>query len=393
MPCARNRISILPSNLADKSGSWRCSNLTPPPITPGQQRLASSSTGANRQRCFSCDRKLRAPDDPGVHNSSVTKHLSLVISGSSHYVTTLPVSSFVVKGCTVRLSVIIPCYNAADTLGEQLDSLACQEWDQPWEVIVADNGSSDNSRAMAEAYLNRIANLRIIDASARKGGAFARNEAVRYAQSDAIVFIDADDVAAPGWVAAIGNALEHHAFVASRFDIEHLNHQSWISRTRSNPQAEGVQRISYPPHLPHSGGCGLGVRRALHEQIGGFDESLLRLMDTDYCFRIQLQSNVELTFVPDATVYVRYRDTLSGMFRQTRERAAYNVFLAARYRPAGQSRSHLRAWYRLIQRWFRLWLRLFTKVRSREQFAEWLRVLGWQIGLIQGSLKYKVPPL
>lgn len=291
----------------------------------------------------------------------------------------------------MKLSVIIPCYNAADTLGEQLDALVAQEWDQPWEVIIADNGSKDASRQVAEGYLGRLPNLRIVDASARKGGAFARNEAARQARGESLAFVDADDVVAPGWVAAIGAALERHTFVASRFDIERLNSDSWISRTRRNPQQDGLQRIGYPPHLPHSGGCGLAVKRELHERVGGFDETLLRLMDTDYCFRIQLQCGVELTFVPDATVYVRYRDTLSGMFRQTRERAAYNIYLAERYRPKELPRKPLRAWYSFGRRWLRHWWRLH-KVRSREQFAEWLRVLGWHIGLIQGSLKLRVPP-
>lgn len=292
----------------------------------------------------------------------------------------------------MKLSVIIPCYNAAETLGEQLEALAAQVWDQPWEVIVADNGSKDGSRQVAERFLGRVPGLRIVDASARKGGAFARNLAAQHARGESLAFIDADDVVAPGWVAAIGSALETHSFVASRFDIERLNRDSWISRTRRNPQSDGLQRIGYPPHLPHSGGCGIGVRRELHERVGGFDETLLRLMDTDYCFRIQLQCGVELTFVPEATVYVRYRDTLGGMFRQTRERAAYNIYLAERYRPADAAPRHpLRAWYRLGQRLLRHLWRL-RNVRRREQFAEWLRVFGWHIGLAQGSLKLRVPP-
>lgn len=291
----------------------------------------------------------------------------------------------------MKLSVIIPCYNAADTIGDQLTALANQEWDQPWEVIVADNGSKDRSREVVAGFQGRVPNLRAIDASDRKGGAHARNKAAAVAQGAYLAFIDADDVAAPGWVAAIGNALASRPFVASRFDITTLNQDSWISRTRSNPQANGLQRISYPPHLPHSGGCGIGIHRELHERVGGFDTTLLRLMDTDYCFRVQLQCGVELTFVPEATVQVRYRDTLGGMFKQTRERAAYNIFLAERYRPKDLPRKPLRAWVQFGRRWLRHWWRL-RKVRSREQFAEWLRVLGWHVGLIQGSLKLRVPP-
>jgi len=293
----------------------------------------------------------------------------------------------------VRLSIIIPCYNAATTLGEQLAALANQTWEQPWEVIVADNGSHDDSRRVAADFLIRMPHLRIVDAGARRGGAFARNEGARHARGTALAFVDADDVVAPGWVAAIGQALDRHPFVASRFDIERLNQHSWLSRTRRNPQADGLQRVSYPPYLPHAGGSGLAIERKLHEQVGGFDETLPRLMDTDYCFRVQLQCQVPLTFVPEALVYVRYRDTLRGMLRQTRERAIANVALARRYsEQQGERNTSLSPWLSYARRWLRQLGRL-TKIRQREQFAEWLRMNAWLIGLLQGSLQYRCPPL
>jgi glycosyltransferase involved in cell wall biosynthesis len=291
-----------------------------------------------------------------------------------------------------QLSVIIPCHNAAETLGEQLEALATQEWDGPWEVIVADNGSQDGSRQVAERYRGRLPGLRIVDASARKGGAFARNEAARAARGRSLAFVDADDVVAPGWLAAIGTALATRPFVASRFDFERLNRDSWVGRIGGNHQSDGLQWIRYSPYLPHAGGCGIGVWRALHEKVGGFDEGLPRLMDTDYCFRIQLRCAVELSFVPEATVYIRSRETLAGMFSQIRERAVYNTLLSERYRPKGYPRKALRAWYSFGRRWVRLWLRL-GRVRSREQLAAWLRVLGWYVGLLQASIKYRVPPL
>ncbi|WP_298815762.1 glycosyltransferase family 2 protein [Chloroflexus sp.] len=293
----------------------------------------------------------------------------------------------------LRLSVIIPCYNAAATLGEQLTALAEQTWDRPWEVIVADNGSRDDSRRVAADFLRRMPNLRIIDASARRGGAFARNEGARHARGTALAFVDADDVVAPGWLAAIGAALDRHPFVASRFEIERLNRHSWLSCARRNPQADGLQRVMYPPYLPHAGGSGLAIERTLHEQVGGFDETLLRLMDTDYCFRVQLQGQVELAFAPEAVVHVRYRDTLGGMLRQTRERAIANVILARRYGDEQMhSRRALSLWLSYTRRWVRH-LGRAIQIRQREHLAEWLRMNAWLIGLLQGSLKYRCPPL
>ena len=48
----------------------------------------------------------------------------------------------------MKISVIIACHNEERTLAETLEGVAAQEWDQPWEVLFADNGSTDGSRAI-----------------------------------------------------------------------------------------------------------------------------------------------------------------------------------------------------------------------------------------------------
>jgi len=50
----------------------------------------------------------------------------------------------------MRLSVIIACLNGADTIGVQLKALANQQWSEPWEVIFADNGSTDGIVTIVE---------------------------------------------------------------------------------------------------------------------------------------------------------------------------------------------------------------------------------------------------
>jgi len=284
----------------------------------------------------------------------------------------------------MKLSVIIPCYNAAETIAEQLEALAQQEWSEAWEVIVADNGSTDRSMEIAQQYEGRLPGFRIVDASAKRGAAHALNVAVRAARGEAVAFCDADDVVAPGWVAAIGEALSRYDFVASRFDTEKLN-PPWVQASHANPQRDGLNQYRYPPYLPHAGGCGLGVKRALHEAVGGFDESLPILHDTDYCWRLQL-AGVELHFVPEAVVYVRYRSTLRGIYRQARGYAEYNVILYKRYRPLGMPKL---SWRRGARAWVRLFKHL-PRIRSKGGLAAWTWQLGWRVGRLQGSLKYRV---
>jgi glycosyltransferase involved in cell wall biosynthesis len=289
----------------------------------------------------------------------------------------------------MHLSVIIPCRNGADTIATQLDALAGQSWSEAWEVVVADNGSTDSSVATAARYRGRLPNLQIVDASGRRGAAYARNVGARAASGTALAFCDADDAVGVGWLAAMGEALSQHDFVASRFDIEQLN-PLWIQENfRSLAQQHGLQKVVYPPYLPHAGGSGLGVKRTLHEAIGGFDESLLRLMDTDYCFRVQL-TGVPLHFASEAVVHVRLRHEFRGLFRQACLWGQYNVLMYKRYRPSDLKLP--RPWRRYLKRWEGLFWRL-PELRDKAGRAAWIASLGWQVGRLQGSLKYRVPPV
>lgn len=290
----------------------------------------------------------------------------------------------------MQLTIIIPCFNAAALIDQQLAALAAEQWGHSWEVLVADNGSTDNSRAVAESYADRVPGLRVVDAAGTKGPAHARNIGAREARGRALAFVDADDVIAPGWVAAIGDAVAEHGFVASRFDIERLNPE-WVVRSRPNSQGGGLQKVNYPPFLPHAGGCGLAVRRELFEAAGGFDESLPYLEDTDFCFRVQL-AGTPLAFAPDALIYIRYRDTPERMFRQARIWARYNVYLARKYATAKAGpREMARGWLGLARRWRRL-LVSRPAVSHMAERALWRRRCGWLLGVTVGSVIERIPP-
>jgi len=288
----------------------------------------------------------------------------------------------------VKLSVIIPCYNAADTLGVQLEALANQHWSKLWEVIVVDNRSTDSSRQIAERYKERLPNLCIVDASARQGQPFALNVGVEAATGEAVAFCDADDEVAPGWVAAMGEALSRHDFVACSIDSDKLN-PPWIAAARGRPQRNGLQKSAYPPYLLHAGGGTLGVKRSLHALVGGFDESLPYLHDTDFCFKLQL-AGVPLHFVPDAVMYVRFHHTFRGAYSQSRRWAAYNVKVQKKYHEVGTESSlswkyHARNWQSLLWR--------LPFIRHKKDCFQFVWGLGWQVGLLQGSLQYRnVPP-
>ena len=285
----------------------------------------------------------------------------------------------------MKISVLIPCLDAESTLGAQLEALAGQSWDDEWEVIVADNGSRDRSRAIVEEWRGRVPGLRLVDAGDRRGQAHARNLAAAAASGEGLLFCDADDVVAPGWLAAMGRALGAHEFVASRYDYRLLN-PPWVQRNHMNPQRDGLPTYDYPTFLPHAGGGGLGVRRTVHVAVGGFDESLPALEDTDYCWRIQLAGHA-LRFVPEAVVNVRHRGDLGGIFRQGVSYGKHNVLIYQRYRGRGMPRLGVLPG---LLRWAMLAVKTPILLLTRAGRARWLWQLGWRVGRIRGCFAYRV---
>jgi GT2 family glycosyltransferase len=251
-------------------------------------------------------------------------------------------------------------------------------------VIVVDNRSTDESMAVVERYRGRIPKLRTVDAWDQQSQAYALNVGVRASTGEGLLFCDADDEVGPGWLAAMGRALAEHDFVAGRLDTDKLN-APWIAQSHANPQRHGLNCYRYPPYLPHAGGCNLGVRRACHDAVGGFDESVPIVHDTDYCWRLQ-HAGIELHFVPDALLYVRFRSTPWRLYRQARSYGMYNVLLYKRYRPLGMPPLSRKEG---VAEWPKL-LRALPGIRGRAGLARWLWKCGWRVGRLQGSLRYRV---
>jgi GT2 family glycosyltransferase len=286
----------------------------------------------------------------------------------------------------MKISVIIPCYNAVDTIEEQLEALSTQKWSETWEVIVVDNRSTDGSMEIVKRYLGKLPGLRIIEAFERQGTPYAINVGGQAADGDAFLFCDADDIVGHGYLTAMGKALSKHDFVASRMDVERLNkHRSGYG----NPQAEGVQNLWYPPYLPHAGGGTLGVKSSLFHKVGGYDELLPSLHDTDFCFKVQF-TGTDLHFVPDAVMHVRYRDSVLGTYRQSFNYAEYNVVLFKKYHSYAPAQPYL--WRQYFGEWKKLLksLPLFVNKKKRYKLA-W--DLGRQIGRLKGCIKHQIPPV
>jgi glycosyltransferase involved in cell wall biosynthesis len=91
-----------------------------------------------------------------------------------------------------RVSVVTPVWNAAATLAEAVASVRAQTLPD-WEMILVDDGSTDRSRALAEALAAAEPRLRVLGWAENRGAAAARNAGIRAARGRYIAFLDADD--------------------------------------------------------------------------------------------------------------------------------------------------------------------------------------------------------
>jgi glycosyltransferase involved in cell wall biosynthesis len=282
-----------------------------------------------------------------------------------------------------EVSVVLPFRDAAHTIHQQLEALASQELSIAWEVVAVDNCSRDASREIAERFSNRL-NLRMVSAPERLGAGYARNVGARHAAGRKLIFVDADDEVASGYVAAMAAALDRHDFVMSAFDHETLNPE-WVRaayglfvRDPEDPLAEhfGV--------LPAAGGS-IGVTRAVFEAVGGFPEDFPRMQDIAFSWKVQF-AGTELHYVPEAVSRVRFRSTLRDLFRQGFSESSCAPLLYKRYRAAGMQR---RTVEQVLRSWARLLVKL-TKARSRTDIASLVVQLGRELGRLNGSLRHRV---
>jgi glycosyltransferase involved in cell wall biosynthesis len=291
----------------------------------------------------------------------------------------------------MELSVIIPCLNAEATIATQLEALASQHWSKTWEVIVADNGSTDKSMEIVKSYKGLLPNLRIVDASSKKGKSYyARNVGAWASAGKALVFCDADDWVAPGWVSAMGEALAHHDIVYGQMCFDKFN-EAKEAEYHARRWVNGLYRGRF---LPGGGGANTGAKRSVHEAIGGFDECLPRFADGDYYWRLQLKG-FKLHYEPKAVYQYRIgrvNPSLPYLYRRGMTAAASSYWLYKKYRSLGVTKDMIVPPYRSFERSVKSWLQLLKNMpsaclRSTETRARWLQHFAEKTGEVVGHFQ------
>ena len=189
------------------------------------------------------------------------------------------------------VSVIVPTYNRAHVIAEAITSILTQK-PAPLEVIVVDDGSTDDTQDRLQPFENQIIRIH----KANGGAASARNAGIKVAQGDWLAFLDSDDLWLPERMAVLTRDLSEQPLSV----VAHLADVAFADGSKSLFQNENVHfpkgkamRIETPfdAHIPGPLLQASALRASLVKKLGGFSEDLPIHEDTLLFRRLALKGD------------------------------------------------------------------------------------------------------
>lgn len=278
------------------------------------------------------------------------------------------------------LSIVVPVYNAAETIAGQLDALATQTYSGETEIVIVDNRSTDASVSVALTYASRL-NLRVVSADKEQGVAHARNVGIEKAGGDLILVCDADDIVEDTWVARLVEAAAAYDLVGGKAvrtvaELKTLDPLRPLQHRPVVPIGESFWRFEF------AAGFSFAVWRTTANKIGPFDGCIPFAEDADFSLRVQQQGLC--VGLCNASAYYRPRDTLYGTFMQQVNYGCSVVALYRKHRPRGMQRRPIGV---VLRRWGYWLLRTPLAIAREHERTKWARNIGKSVGYLYGSAR------
>ena len=181
-----------------------------------------------------------------------------------------------------RVSVITPFLNASAHISEAIESVEAQHFGD-WELVLVDDGSTDDSAAIAAVYAAKDARILLLAPDrTKRGAAAARNRGIAAARGELVAFLDADDIYGPEKLAHDVTALDGDPEAAWVYGATRWFHENGAGKEYRERLGVRLDRRYDPPEilariiLEERGDipctCGVMIRREQLLAVGGFEE-------------------------------------------------------------------------------------------------------------------------
>jgi glycosyltransferase involved in cell wall biosynthesis len=278
-----------------------------------------------------------------------------------------------------KVSVVIPCYNQARFLGEAIQSVLRQGYND-LEIIVVDDGSRDGTEEVASGYAKEDSRVRLVRQE-NKGLAAARNRGLAEAEGEYIVFLDSDDRLVSEALEVGVRELEAHpgcAFVSGicrKITADGSIVPGWEQfRVRGDPYLELLR--SCPVYVP-----AVMYRRSVFDAVGGFDTSYKAAEDYDLYYRILERYPV---YCHD-TLVAEIRRHGANMTRDRTLMLKYNMAALRSQRKRVKADVRYKDAYKAGERLWRDWhgAPVVNQVRTHLRERRWWRGLEGLLALLR----------
>lgn len=217
------------------------------------------------------------------------------------------------------VSAVITCFNDVDVVVEAVASALAQTAPELIEVIVVDDGSTDDSAAVVTSHFGGDARLRVIRRD-NGGPSAARNQGIAEAAGDWVALLDADDLWEPTRIEASVAAITANPGAGLIYSDFLVFTETSVRTVRVN-EFRGHGELAIADLLTRGGPIvptATTLRRDLVNELGGFDESLRSAEDADMWLRILAAA--EIVRIPESLA--RKRDDPSSLGKNASLRAA-----------------------------------------------------------------------
>lgn len=211
---------------------------------------------------------------------------------------------------TPAVSVVIPAYNAAATIGETLKALSAQAGAPPAEIIVVDNASTDETGRIAGNLGARVL------FESQRGPAAARNCGIAAAQAPLIAHLDADTVPSRRWLAQLVAPLAGEATMIAAGNTLCYPPQTPAERYVHESGLYDTQRAIGRSVFPFAPSLNMAVRREAAIAAGGWNAEMQTGEDVDFSHRVLKRFGGTIAYAEGAVLYHRVRATDDALARQ-----------------------------------------------------------------------------